>query len=92
MINLRNAHVDHDPDFARLLMGDAEGNNSGGGGWGGGGGVRMENVFAVYSTQNTFLFAARSEVQKLEWILKIDQSYFSASRGRGGGSPVPGRR
>ena len=95
VINLRNAHVDHDPDFARLLMGDVNSSSSGGG-WGSGGrggGVRMEYVFAVYSTQNTFLFAARSEVQKLEWILKIDQSYFS---GRGGGSgsrsPVPGRR
>lgn len=88
VINLRNARVDHDPDFARLLMGDGQG-SSGGSGWGGGGGgVVMQNVFAVYSTQNTFLFAARTEVQKLEWILKIDQSYFSGSRG----SPVPGRR
>ncbi|DAA72779.1 TPA_exp: Uncharacterized protein A8136_5448 [Trichophyton benhamiae CBS 112371] len=41
VINLRNSHVDHDPDFARLL--------------------------------NTFLFASRTEAQKIEWILKIDE-------------------
>ncbi|KAL1953568.1 hypothetical protein VTO42DRAFT_2595 [Malbranchea cinnamomea] len=83
VINLRNSHVDHDPDFAMLL--------AGGGGPDGTNGMNVRgrpNVFAVYSTQNTFLFATRTEVQKLEWILKIDQSYFSSSRA----SPVPGRR
>jgi kinesin family protein 1 len=70
-INLRNSHVDHEPDFARLLDGI---------GSGGGNGASMRgrpNVFAVYGTQNTFLFAARTEGHKIEWILKIDQGYFS---------------
>ncbi|KAK2748461.1 kinesin-like protein Klp8 [Onygenales sp. PD_40] len=70
-INLRNSRVDHEPDFARLLDG---------GGSRDGGGLSMRgqpNLFAVYGTQNTFLFAARTEAQKVEWILKIDQGYFS---------------
>ncbi|KAK5003797.1 hypothetical protein LTR60_006727, partial [Cryomyces antarcticus] len=37
------------------------------------------NVFAVYGSSNNWLFAARSEREKVEWILKIDQSYFSGS-------------
>jgi kinesin family protein 1 len=36
-------------------------------------------VFAVYGTQNTFLFATRTEAQKVEWILKIDESYFNSN-------------
>ncbi|KAK2802400.1 hypothetical protein FQN50_007398 [Emmonsiellopsis sp. PD_5] len=70
-INLRNSRVDHEPDFARLL-------DSGGSRDGGGLSMRGQpNLFAVYGTQNTFLFAARTESQKVEWILKIDQGYFS---------------
>ena len=37
------------------------------------------NVFAVFAPQNTYLFAARGEREKIEWILKIDQSYFGSS-------------
>lgn len=45
-------------------------------------------VFAIYGTNNTWLFAARSEKDKLDWIFKIDQSYFSSSAsGSGTGSP-----
>lgn len=77
-INLRNSRIDHDPDFARLLGTENGGHDAE---------VRRgrPNVFAVYGTQNTFLFAARTEGQKVEWILKIDQSYFSGS-GSGSGS------
>ncbi|KAK4193125.1 putative kinesin-like protein unc-104 [Podospora australis] len=32
-------------------------------------------VFAVYGTDNTWLFAARSEREKMDWILRIDQSF-----------------
>ncbi|OJJ46172.1 hypothetical protein ASPZODRAFT_67303 [Penicilliopsis zonata CBS 506.65] len=64
-INLRSARIDHAPDFARLLDGSVKG---------------RPNVFAVYGTQNTFLFGARTEAQKVEWILKIDESYFSNGR------------
>ncbi|KAI1181772.1 kinesin heavy chain [Nemania serpens] len=36
-------------------------------------------VFAVYGTDNTWLFAARNERDKLDWILRIDQGYYSGS-------------
>ena len=68
-INLRNSRVDHAPDFARLLDGSAANDAQSGKG--------RPNVFAIYGTQNTFLFATRTESQKVEWILKLDQSYFS---------------
>lgn len=67
-INLSKSHVDHDPDFARLL----DANDSGS--------MRRPNVFAIYGPENTFLFAAMSERVKIEWILKIDESYFSSTR------------
>ncbi|KHN96911.1 kinesin [Metarhizium album ARSEF 1941] len=34
-------------------------------------------VFAVYGTDNTWLFAARSEREKMDWIFRIDQTYLS---------------
>ncbi|KAH8692071.1 kinesin family protein [Talaromyces proteolyticus] len=71
-INLRHARVDHDPDFARLF----DGTGAGPGG--------RPNIFAVYGPQNTFLFTARTEAQKVEWILKIDQSYFSNNAPKNG--------
>ncbi|KAI0853294.1 kinesin heavy chain [Daldinia vernicosa] len=51
-------------------------------------------VFAVYGTDNTWLFAARNEREKLDWISRIDQSYFSGSAsvsmsGSGAVSPQP---
>ncbi|OAX83763.1 hypothetical protein ACJ72_01878 [Emergomyces africanus] len=78
-INLRNSRVDHEPDFARLLDGGSGTSRNGDG-------VSMRgrpNLFAVYGTQNTFLFAARTEAQKVEWILKIDQGYFSTQSNGG---------
>lgn len=74
-INLRSSRVDHDPDFARLLS--APGSSSGSGSGTSSPVKGQPYVFAIYGTQNTFLFASRSESQKVEWILKIDQSYFS---------------
>ncbi|KAF9881997.1 kinesin family protein [Colletotrichum karsti] len=47
-------------------------------------------VFAIYGTDNTWLFAGRSERDKMDWIFRIDQSYFSSSdsaTGSGTGSP-----
>jgi kinesin family member 1 len=72
-INLRHARVDHDPDFARLFDGSTSASRG------------RPNIFAVYGPQNTFLFAARTEAQKVEWILKIDQSYFSNNAPANGG-------
>jgi kinesin family protein 1 len=34
-------------------------------------------VFAIYGTDNTWLFAARSERDKMDWIFRIDQTYLS---------------
>lgn len=78
---------------------------TGGGGGGGSGGstngsgragglARLSDrlqagVFAIYGTDNTWLFAARSEREKLDWIFRIDQSFVSSSAsasGGGGGS------
>ncbi|KAJ9156059.1 Kinesin motor domain-containing protein [Pleurostoma richardsiae] len=50
-------------------------------------------VFAIYGTDNTWLFAARSEREKLDWIFRIDQSYLSSggsTEGSGTSSPYPG--
>ncbi len=53
---------------------------------------RMQQaVFAIYGTDNTWLFTARSERDKLDWIFRIDQSYASSSAaGSGTASPFPG--
>jgi kinesin family protein 1 len=82
------------------------GNNSGAGSGvntpnGGSGGIsrlseRLQaGVFAVYGTDNTWLFAARSERDKMDWIMKIDQSFAMGSgsgsaSGSGTGSPRVG--
>ena len=43
-------------------------------------------VWAVFAPQNSFLFKARSERDKVEWILKIDESYFSSTSASGSSS------
>ncbi|KAK7754014.1 hypothetical protein SLS62_004113 [Diatrype stigma] len=74
--------------------------------WTGGGGSNMgpglgglnerlqSGVFAIYGTDNTWLFAARNEREKLDWIFRIDQSYFTgtttSATGSGTVSPTPG--
>lgn len=72
---------------------------SGGGQGGSGQGLqrlseRMQAaVFAIYGTDNTWLFAARSERDKMDWILRIDQTFMSAgdsSAGSGRASPPSG--
>ncbi|KAF2875050.1 kinesin family protein-like protein [Massariosphaeria phaeospora] len=78
-INLSNSRVDHSPHIARLL--------SGGGGAGAhANGIAVaqrgqagDTVWAVFARSNTYIFRARSEREKIEWILRIDQSYFSSS-------------
>ncbi|KAI5796634.1 putative kinesin [Geopyxis carbonaria] len=43
--------------------------------------LRRSNIFAVYAPLNTYLFAARSDREMIEWIMKIDQfHFFSSSR------------
>lgn len=61
------------------------GTGTGGAANGPGGGLQrlserlQAGVFAIYGTDNTWLFAARSERDKMDWIFRIDQSYFSSS-------------
>ncbi|KAK8124564.1 kinesin motor domain-containing protein [Apiospora kogelbergensis] len=69
------------------------GGNAAGPGLGGLSERLQAGVFAVYGTDNTWLFAARNEREKLDWIFRIDQSYFSGSgsaSGSGAVSPLPG--
>jgi kinesin family protein 1 len=74
--------------------------NLNGGGAGGGMTKLSERlqagVFAIYGTDNTWLFAARSEREKMDWILRIDQSFLTSSpsvqgsvSGSGAVSPLP---
>ncbi|KAK7419364.1 hypothetical protein QQZ08_010897 [Neonectria magnoliae] len=55
---------------------------------------RMQSaVFAIYGTDNTWLFAARSERDKMDWIFRIDQTFMSSNDsvpGSGVASPYPG--
>jgi kinesin family protein 1 len=79
IVSLRNSRVDHQPQIAKLLKrADAA--------RGRGGERDEERVFAVYGTDNTWLFKARSEREKVEWIFKIDQSYFGGGSSGGSGS------
>ena len=84
VVSLRNSRVDHQPQIARLLRRDG-GSMGGANGRGRAQANDEDRVFAVYGTDNTWLFKARSEREKVEWIFKIDQSYFGGS-GSGSGS------
>jgi kinesin family protein 1 len=46
--------------------------------------LRRPNVFAVYAPSNTYLFAARSERELIEWVLTIDQQHFCSAGSEGG--------
>jgi kinesin family protein 1 len=69
IVSLRNSRIDHQPQIAKLLKRDGK--------------FRKETVFAIYGTDNTWLFAARNEREKVEWIFKIDQAYFGGGSGSG---------
>jgi kinesin family protein 1 len=64
-INLTHSRIDHDPQLAMLLQRD-QASNAG------------STVWAVFGTQNSWIFKARSERDKVEWILKVDESYFTS--------------
>ncbi|KAF2432969.1 kinesin-domain-containing protein [Tothia fuscella] len=81
-INLTDARIDHDPAVGTLLK---RGGGGGGAGGTGGGGDRGGNVtWAVFGRENSWLFKARGERDKVEWILKVDESYFSSGSGSSG--------
>lgn len=44
------------------------------------------NVWAVFAPQNSFLFRGKNESDKIEWILKMDESYFSSTSVSGNSS------
>lgn len=69
-INLTNSRVDHQPQIARLLISNGAGAAAA---------RSRESVWAVFARSNTYLFRAKGEREKIEWILRIDQSYFSSS-------------
>jgi kinesin family member 1 len=43
-------------------------------------------VWAVFAPQNSFLFRGKNERDKIEWILKMDESYFSSNSASGSSS------
>lgn len=83
IVSLRNSRVDHQPQIARLLR--REGGTSTPNGRSSRG-REEDRVFAVYGTDNTWLFKARSETEKIDWIFKLDQSYFGSGSQSGTGS------
>ncbi|OAR01404.1 hypothetical protein LLEC1_04072 [Akanthomyces lecanii] len=102
----QNGGADFTPGHRRTASGrvistiwtGSGGNNNNANGGGGGQGLqrlseRMQaGVFAIYGTDNTWLFAARSERDKMDWIFRIDQTYMSTSEsqpGSGFASPLP---
>ena len=92
-INLTHARVDHDPDFVRLLGGVSDETSAQSPGRSkdkqqerasSRAAMGLSHVLAVYGEHNTFLFAARNERSKMEWIMAIDRSYFVVDEDGGG--------
>ena len=63
-INLSGARVDHQPQVAQLLRKD-----------GAQGGLQ---VFAIYAREKAWVFGTRSEREKVEWVLSIDEGFLRA--------------
>lgn len=88
VVSLRNSRVDHSPQIAKLLQRDrGTTNGDSANKRRGRAGERQgeESVFAIYGTDNTWLFKAKNEREKVEWIFKIDQAYFGGGSGSGSG-------
>lgn len=77
-INISTARVDHSPQIARLLGGGHGQQSNGMSGYAAATPGQKDTVFAVFARSNTYIFRARSEREKIEWILRLDQSYFSS--------------
>ncbi|EWC45992.1 hypothetical protein DRE_04785 [Drechslerella stenobrocha 248] len=41
--------------------------------------MARENVFAIYAPQSSYRFATRTEKEKMDWVMAIDSSYFTAA-------------
>ena len=74
IVSLRNSRIDHSPQIAKLLRREEASTNSGTRGRAGE--PEAGGVFAIYGTDNTWLFKARNERDKVEWIFSVDQAYF----------------
>ena len=61
-INLHDSRVDHQPQVAKLFQRSSAATS-------------QLNVFAIYARQNAFIFATRSDREKLEWVMRLDESF-----------------
>jgi kinesin family member 1 len=86
VVSLLNSRIDHSPQIAKLLRRDAASGRGPNSGRGRAGETEAGSVFAVYGTDNAWLFKARSEREKVEWIFAVDQAYFGGGSGSGSGS------
>jgi kinesin family protein 1 len=86
IVSLRNSRIDPSPQIAKLLRRDDTADRANSGTRGRAGESEAGSVFAIYGTDNTWLFKARSEREKVEWIFSVDQAYFVGSSGNGNGS------
>jgi kinesin family member 1 len=86
VVSLLNSRIDHSPQIAKLLRREAASGRGPNFGRGRAGETEAGSVFAVYGTDNTWLFKARSEREKVEWIFAVDQAYFGGGSGSGNGS------
>lgn len=100
IINLRNATVDAEPEVGRLLLSRDGSEPAPSNNWGdldemvrNGGpsspghpasGSVSGGVFAIYGTGMSWIFKARSELAKGEWILAIDRGFMGATNGDSG--------
>ena len=84
VINLRNATVDAEPELERLLAQERDGIGGSGGGDNHGEGGGRGSVFAIYGTGMSWVFRARGETGKSEWILAIDRSFMGGSENGSG--------
>jgi kinesin family protein 1 len=73
-INLNSSRVDAAPQIAKLLRREG-GTPTAVGRHGVPAVAAPENVFAVYGSTKAWVFAARTERDKSEWIFAIDRSY-----------------
>ncbi len=85
VVGLSNSRIDSQPEIARLLQREVNGKAVIGRGRAGE--RDEEKVFAIYGTDNTWLFKARSERDKVEWIWRVDQSYFGSGDDSSSNSP-----
>lgn len=91
IVNLRNSRVDLEPKMAGLLSNSSSppnGNNTAAVSSQRGTNevvakagmveARKKAVFAIYGENNSWMFCARNEKDKREWIWEIDRSYFTS--------------